>query len=123
MGRFLPQAGAAGYRRTQVRVVAVVRRKSVTSTIFDRLMSQPAQHDPSRDAAAAEFIPLARAAALVHDRLFPDQAVKESKTLDVIALALSALIPLTSATWKAARNSPAPLRNWETMRWSRRASA
>lgn len=48
----------------------------------------------SRDATAAEFIPLARAAALAHDRLFPEQPAKESKTLDVIALALSALIPL-----------------------------
>jgi len=43
---------------------------------------------------AAEFIPLARAAALVHDRLFPGHGVKDAKTLDVIALALSALIPL-----------------------------
>lgn len=49
---------------------------------------------PDRDAAAAEFVPLARAAALVHHQLFPDQPVKESKALDVIALALSALIPL-----------------------------
>ena len=43
---------------------------------------------------AGEFIPLARAAALVHDRLFPGHGVKDAKTLDVIALALSALIPL-----------------------------
>ena len=43
---------------------------------------------------AADFIPLARAAALVHDRLFPGHGVKDAKTLDVIALALSALIPL-----------------------------
>jgi len=43
---------------------------------------------------AAEFIPLARAAALVHDRLFPGHGVKDAKTLDMIALALSALIPL-----------------------------
>ena len=41
-----------------------------------------------------EFLPLARAAALAHDRLFPDQAVKESKALDIIALALSVLVPL-----------------------------
>ena len=41
-----------------------------------------------------EFLPLARAAALTHDQLFPDQPVKESKALDIIALALSALIPL-----------------------------
>ena len=43
---------------------------------------------------AADFIPLARAAALVHERLFPGHGVKEAKTLDVIALALSALVPL-----------------------------
>jgi hypothetical protein len=42
----------------------------------------------------ADFIPLARAAALAHERLFPDQTSKDYKTLDVIALALSALIPL-----------------------------
>ena len=42
----------------------------------------------------ADFIPLARAAALVHERLFPGHGVKEAKTLDVIALALSALVPL-----------------------------
>ena len=52
------------------------------------------RHEPDRDAAAAEFIPLARAAALAHDRLFPDQPVKDAKTLDVLALALSVLLPL-----------------------------
>jgi hypothetical protein len=41
-----------------------------------------------------EFIPLARAAAIVHERLFPDHATKESKTLDVIAFAISAVVPL-----------------------------
>jgi hypothetical protein len=41
-----------------------------------------------------DFIPLARAAALTHDELFPDQQPKESKALDIIALALSVLIPL-----------------------------
>ena len=46
------------------------------------------------DAAAAEYIPLARAAALAHDRLFPDHPSKDVKTLDVLALALSALMPL-----------------------------
>lgn len=40
------------------------------------------------------FIPLVRAAILAHERLFPGHAVKESKTLDLLALALSALIPL-----------------------------
>jgi len=41
-----------------------------------------------------DFIPLARAASLAHDRLFPGQETKESKALDIIALALSVLIPL-----------------------------
>jgi hypothetical protein len=40
-----------------------------------------------------DYLPLARAAALVHARLFPDERVKDAKTLDLIALALSALIP------------------------------
>jgi hypothetical protein len=44
--------------------------------------------------ALQDFIPLARAAAIAHDELFPDQQPKESKALDIIALALSVLIPL-----------------------------
>lgn len=40
-----------------------------------------------------DYIPLGRAAALAHDHLFPEDP-KESKALDVLALALSALIPL-----------------------------
>jgi hypothetical protein len=48
----------------------------------------------ARDAAAAEYIPLARAAALAHDRLFPEHPSKDTKTLDVLALALSALVRL-----------------------------
>jgi hypothetical protein len=51
-----------------------------------------------RDAAfydgAMEYLPLARAAALAHDRLFPGQRVKEAKTLDLLALALSSSIAL-----------------------------
>jgi hypothetical protein len=41
-----------------------------------------------------EYMPLARAAALAHDRLFPGQRVKDAKTLDLLALALSARIAL-----------------------------
>lgn len=44
--------------------------------------------------AAAQFIPLARAAALAHDRLFPEHPSKDAKTLDLLALALSALLPI-----------------------------
>ena len=46
------------------------------------------------ESTGPDFIPLARAAAIVHERLFPDHATKESKTLDVIALAISAVVPL-----------------------------
>ena len=56
---------------------------------------------PDRDAAAADYLPLARAAALAHERLFPEESAKESKTLDVIALALSALIPLYQRDMKS----------------------
>lgn len=48
----------------------------------------------AREPHGPEFIPLARAAAIVHERLFPEHATKESKTLDVIALAISAVVPL-----------------------------
>lgn len=41
-----------------------------------------------------DFLPLARAAILAHGRVFPGQAAKDTKTLDVLALALSALTPL-----------------------------
>jgi hypothetical protein len=42
----------------------------------------------------ADFIPLARAAALVHGRLFPRESVMDAKTLDLLAVGISALIPL-----------------------------
>ncbi len=41
-----------------------------------------------------DHIPLARAASLAYERLFPEQAAKDSKTLDMIALALSSVTPL-----------------------------
>jgi len=41
-----------------------------------------------------DHIPLARAAALAYERLFPEQGAKDSKTLDMIALALSSVMPL-----------------------------
>jgi hypothetical protein len=47
-----------------------------------------------RMSATPDFIPLARAAAIVHERLFPEHPTKDAKTLDVIALALSTLMPL-----------------------------
>src|SRR5262245_56397102 len=45
-------------------------------------------------AEAAEYIPLARAAALVYGRLFPGDRVKDAKTLDLLAVAISARVPL-----------------------------
>jgi hypothetical protein len=47
----------------------------------------------ARDAEAAQYLPLARAAALVHGRLFPHEAM-DVKTLDLLGLAISAQIPL-----------------------------
>ena len=46
------------------------------------------------EAAPTAYIPLARAAALSYERLFPEQGAKDSKTLDMIALALSSVMPL-----------------------------
>ena len=46
------------------------------------------------DAAPTAYIPLARAAALAYERLFPEQGAKDSKTLDMIALALSSVVTL-----------------------------
>ena len=41
-----------------------------------------------------DLIPLARAAALAHNRVFPGESVRDTKTLDLLALALSTLVPL-----------------------------
>ena len=41
-----------------------------------------------------DFIPLARAAILAHDRVLPGHQVKDAKTLDLLALALSTLMTL-----------------------------
>ena len=41
-----------------------------------------------------DLIPLARAASLAHNRVFPGQSVRDMKTLDLLALALSTLVPL-----------------------------
>ena len=41
-----------------------------------------------------ELIPLARAAALVYSRLFPAESVKDAKTLDLLAVAISARVAL-----------------------------
>ena len=41
-----------------------------------------------------DFIPLARAAALAYARVYPGESVRDMKTLDLLALALSTLLPL-----------------------------
>ena len=41
-----------------------------------------------------DFIPLARAAALAYTRVFPGESVRDMKTLDLLALALSTLVTL-----------------------------
>lgn len=41
-----------------------------------------------------DLIPLARAAALAHGRVFPGESVRDMKTLDLLALAISTVIPL-----------------------------
>jgi hypothetical protein len=41
-----------------------------------------------------DFIPLARAAALAHNRVYPGESVRDMKTLDLLALALSTLMPI-----------------------------
>jgi len=52
------------------------------------------ERQPTGEETVADYLPLARAAALAHDRLFPDQGSKDAKTLDVIALALSTLLQI-----------------------------
>jgi hypothetical protein len=47
------------------------------------------------------FIPLAKAVAQAHSRLFPDEPYRERRTLETIALALTALIPIHRRdTWR-----------------------
>jgi|RhiMetdeSRZDD1v2_1073273.scaffolds.fasta_scaffold844322_2 hypothetical protein len=42
----------------------------------------------------AEYLPLARAATLLYGRLFPGDKVKDAKTLDLLAVAITARVPL-----------------------------
>jgi hypothetical protein len=44
------------------------------------------------------FIPLSKAVAQAHRRLFPDEPVRELKTLQTIALAFTALMPIYRAS-------------------------
>jgi len=77
--------------------------------------------DEQRDARPDEFIPLARAAALIHERLFPGHG-KESKTLDMIAVALSALVPLYQRDMKSGSLQPVPEADVAAGRFTRGAT-
>ena len=69
-----------------------------------------------------EFIPLARAAALAHERLFPDQPTKDFKTLDVIALALSCAMPLYQRDMKSGALHAVPQADVAAGRFTRGAT-
>ena len=60
----------------------------------------------ARDAEAAEYLPLARAAALAHGKLFAPDAHKDAKTLDLLGLALSAVTPLYTRDAKSGALRP-----------------
>ena len=55
----------------------------------------------ARDAEAAEYLPLPRAAALVYARVFPQERVKDVKTLDLLGVAISARVPLYQRDMKS----------------------
>ena len=44
------------------------------------------------------YIPLSKAVAQAHRRLFPDEPVRDPKTLQTIALAFTALMPIYRAS-------------------------
>lgn len=52
------------------------------------------------------FLPLSKAVAQAHSRLFPDEPYKDPKTLQTIALALTALIPIYRADSKRELTEP-----------------
>ena len=61
---------------------------------YDRGVHRFKRYDAAQDPAATNFIPVARAAALLHERMFPGHPVKEVQTLDRLAQALAAVVPL-----------------------------
>ena len=77
-----------------IRPAQIRPRVSAQIAPYDWRMKYFKRYDPAQDPRATEFIPIARAAALLHARLFPGQSVKEAETLDMLALALSTAIPL-----------------------------
>jgi len=70
---------------------------------------------------ASDYMPLPRAASLAHERLFPG-SVKEAKTLDVLALALSALVPLYQRDMETGELRPLSAEEVQTGRFTRGAT-
>jgi hypothetical protein len=52
------------------------------------------------------YIPLSKAVAQAHRRLFPDEPVRDSKTLQTIALAFTELMPIYRASSKQQLTEP-----------------
>lgn len=52
------------------------------------------------------YIPLSRAVAQAHRRLFPDEPVRDPKTLQTIALAFTELMPIYRASSKQQLTEP-----------------
>jgi len=69
-----------------------------------------------------EYMPLARAAALVHERLFPEEKLKETKTLDLLALALSTVTPLYQRLEETGEIRPLPPEDAAEGRFTRGAT-
>lgn len=77
-----------------VRAGQTGRALASAGAFYDRGMKYFKRYDAAQDPGATQFIPVARAAALLHNRLFPGQSAKEAETLDTLALALSAAVPM-----------------------------
>ena len=76
----------------------------------------------ARDAEAARYLPLARAAALVHGRLFPNEPSMDVKTLDLLGLAISAQVPLYQRDMKSGAVTPVDETELARGRFTRGAS-
>jgi hypothetical protein len=71
---------------------------SAASNFYDApVMAQ--RHEPI-------FVPLSKAVAQAHSRLFPDEPYKDAKTLRTIALALTVLTPIYRADTKRELTEP-----------------
>lgn len=70
----------------------------------------------------ADYVPLARAAALVYSRLFPDESVKDAKRLDLLGVAISAQIRLYQRDMKTGAVTPVEEQELARGRFTRGAS-